>query len=85
LAGGGEVVGRLPGTGVIVPDDALRSGEGVFAELPGCFKVTQCQQSSGEFVCGIDGVMAVVTEDSPSSDKSTFAELSRYLMFAQGV
>lgn len=31
--GGGEVVGRLPGAGMVLPDQVPRPGEGVLTEL----------------------------------------------------
>ena len=84
LAGGGEIVGRLPGAGVI-PRVALRSGEGVFAKPAGCLKLTQRQERGGEFVCGIDGEVAFVTGDSPGSGKRVRSESLRCFMFAECV
>jgi len=85
LAGGGKVAGCLVGAGVVVPGDAPCPGEGVFAELLGCLKLTQCQERGGEFVCDFDGVVALLTEDSLCSGKRVLAELSRCLMFTECV
>jgi hypothetical protein len=76
--------GPPPGAGVI-PEVALRPGEGVFAELAGCLKLTQCHKGGGEFVRGINGVVTLVTEHSPGSGKRVRSELSRCLVVTEWV
>jgi hypothetical protein len=69
----------------VILEVALRSGEGVFAELAGCLKLTQCQEGGGEFVCDINGEVTLVTKYSLGSGKRVRAELPRCLMFTKGV
>ena len=74
--GGGEIVGRFPGAGVVVAEHAPRSGKSVLAELPRCLELTYRMQDGSEIVRDIHGEVALVAENPPRPGKSVLAELS---------
>jgi hypothetical protein len=80
----GEVVLRFKDAGVLA-EYAPCLGESVFTELAGCLNLTQRKEGGGEIVRGINGVAALVTEDSPGTRKRIGAELPRRLMLTKPV